>query len=217
MRGLNIRDLIYQTTEWAISQASVPPVGLNVLTAPQAEALREVFRPRSLTGLRNRAILETLLDTGLRVSELVALRGRDVDLLQGRIRVREGAGKRRRVISVPLGALSWLRWWGEKRAALGLTGREPFFCHVRRRTRLSGEGVGTPLTPRYVQILVQRAGRRAGIPLPVTPRMLRATFAYHRLRSGKSVQEVQALLGHSWPQTTRRYKGKPRREKKTAG
>lgn len=178
----------------------------TALTPDETDALRRTIRPKSLSGLRNRALIEAMLGAGLRVSELVSLKGADVDVAEGTIRVNKGKGAKDRVVPVLPESLPWLQLWAEKRARLGLNGRDPFFCHIRHSTGLSARSTGAPLTPRYVQALVRRLAAQAGIEgKPVSPHTLRHTYATHCLRRGLSVRDVQALLGHSRLETTAIY------------
>ena len=90
------------------------------LTPAEVEALLATVRTGSTTGLRNRAMLAVMLGAGLRVSEVVNLRGVDVDLQRGEIRVNLGKGGKDRVVPVNGETVAWLQAWAEKRKALGL-------------------------------------------------------------------------------------------------
>ena len=175
----------------------------TTLTEAEVEALLAQVNPRSTTGLRNRAMLAAMLGAGLRVSEIVALMPRNVDLKGGMIRVNNGKGGRDRVVPVDQETAGWLRAWAEKRVALGLDGRRRFFCAVRR-TQFGSEP-GKPITVRTVQALVTRLSRAAGIEKQVTPHVLRHTYATQLLDGGFTIREVQELLGHSSVSTTMVY------------
>jgi len=176
------------------------------LTSAEEEALLATVKTRCTTGLRNRTMLQVMLGAGLRVSEVVNLRGVDVDLAQGEIRVNLGKGGKDRVVPVNAETLGWLQAWAEKRKTLGLNGRAPFFVGLRegptgRGQRQQGEG----LTPRYLQALVGRLGQAAGIEKRVSPHILRHTYATRLLDQGFNIREVQTLLGHSNVATTQVY------------
>ncbi len=175
----------------------------TTLTEAEVEALLAQVNPRSTTGLRNRAMLAAMLGAGLRVSEIVALVPRDVDLEEGMIRVNNGKGGRDRVVPVDQETAGWLRAWAEKRIVLGLNGRRRFFCAVRR-TQFGSEP-GKPITVRTVQALVTRLARAAGMEKQVTPHVLRHTYATRLLDGGFTIREVQELLGHSSVHTTMIY------------
>jgi len=176
------------------------------LTPAEEEALLATVKTRSTTGLRNRTMLQVMLGAGLRVSEVVNLRGVDVDLAQGEIRVNLGKGGKDRVVPVNAETLGWLQAWAERRKTLGLNGRQPFFVGLRegatgRGQREHGEG----LKPRYLQALLTRLGEAAGIEKRVSPHILRHTYATRLLDEGFNIREVQTLLGHSNVATTQIY------------
>lgn len=177
-----------------------------VLTQDEEQALLATINTRSTTGLRNRTILAVMLGAGLRVSEVVNLRGVDVDLQQGEVRVNLGKGGKDRVVPVNSETVAWLRAWAEKRKAMGLNGKAPFFVGLREGPtghgdRERGQGLGV----RYVQALVGRLATGAGLAKRVTPHTLRHTYATRRLNEGFNIREVQALLGHSNVATTQVY------------
>lgn len=178
------------------------------LTPEEVDALLARVNTKSTTDLRNRAMLAAMLGAGLRVSELCALRGADVDLQRGTIRVNLGKGGRDRVVPVDHETRAWLQAWAEKRAALGLNGKGAFFAGIRfgrtgaRATRKRGEAV----KPRYVQALVKRLAEAAMIEKRVTPHILRHTYATRMLeRPGFTIRDVQTLLGHANVATTQVY------------
>jgi len=175
------------------------------LTDGEVESLLAQVKPKSTTGLRNRAMLAAMLGAGLRVSEVCTLRGVDVDLAEGMVRVNLGKGRKDRVIPVDHETLAWLRAWAERREKLGANGRQPFFCRIRTRGitgRLPALGA---VAPRTVQLLIGRLARAAGIEKRVTPHTLRHTYATRMLRRGFTIREVQELLGHASVATTQVY------------
>jgi len=177
-----------------------------VLTPKEADALLAGVVTRSTTGLRNRALFSVLLGAGLRVSEVVALKGVDVDLEQGLLRVVKGKGNRDRTVPIDQEVIGWLSAWEGKRAALKLTGKHPFFVAVRNgRFTLGSRKRTDPLRARSVGYLVKRAAVKVGIERKVSPHVLRHTYATLRLRNGFDLREVQELLGHSNVATTQVY------------
>lgn len=166
---------------------------------PKALSLRQVGRllratpSRSRLELRDRAILELLYSTGLRVSELTALRYCDVDFQNALMRC-TGKGGKERVVAVGGVALKWL-------AAHLATERQP----VGPEDALFRGRRGGPLSRQTIWRLVQRASRRAGIEASVSPHTLRHTFATHMLARGADLRVIQELLGHARVSTTEVY------------
>ena len=177
-----------------------------VLTEEEIKALLAVPNPKCVTGLRNRAILNVMLGAGLRVSEVVALRGVDVDLARGEVRVNLGKGKRDRIVPVNGETSGWLQAWHERRQRLELNGRHPFFPGIR--TGPTGRGHrkrGEALSTRYLCHMVSTLARLAHIEKRVSPHTLRHSFATHMLNRGADLRSVQELLGHKNLSTTQIY------------
>ena len=143
-------------------------------------------------GLRDRAILELLYSSGLRVSELVGLNSNQLDLDLGIVRVM-GKGRKERIVPVGTKAIKALEAYLEKRGML--EGEEPIFVN----------SLGGRLTARSVGRLMKRYARHSGIFRKVSPHSLRHTFATHLLDAGADIREIQEMLGHSSLSTTQRY------------
>jgi integrase/recombinase XerC len=139
---------------------------------------------------RDRAILELLYASGLRVSELVGLDVDDVDRAERTVRVL-GKGNKERVVPFGRQAGRALAAYLERRGAA----RGALFLNARG-SRLSARAVGT---------IVRRSARAAGLARRVTPHTLRHTFATHLLDAGADLRMIQELLGHSRLSTTQRY------------
>lgn len=158
-------------------------------------------------GLRDRAMLETLYATGLRVSELVTLQLPVLNLREGWLHVRSGKGGKDRL--VPLGdeARHWLeRYLAEARPAI-LAGQKTEAVFVTRR--------GGGMTREAFWHLIKRRAREAGIHKPLSPHTLRHAFATHLLNHGADLRVVQMLLGHSDLTTTQIYTHVARERLKT--
>lgn len=167
------------------------------LSEGQVEALLAAPDADATLGLRDRAMLETLYATGLRVSELVGLKLGQVSLDAGVVRVL-GKGSRERL--VPLGdeAIAWLkRYLADARPGLaGGAKTDHLFLTARRG----------PLTRQAFWHLIKRYGTIAGIPTDtVSPHVLRHAFATHLLNHGADLRVVQLLLGHADITTTTIY------------
>ena len=142
-------------------------------------------------GLRDRALLELLYSSGLRVSELCALRWHDLDLADGQVTVL-GKGSKQRMVPVGSHARAALEAW---RAEQAPKPDAPVF---------PGRG-GNAITPRAVQLRLRQIARRQGLFKRVHPHLLRHTFASHVLESSGDLRGVQELLGHADLGTTQIY------------
>jgi integrase/recombinase XerD len=169
----------------------------KTLSENQVEALLAAPDTANSRGQRDRALIETIYATGLRVSELVGLRMFEVSLDQGVIRVL-GKGAKERL--VPLGdlAVEWLgRYFAEGRPAL-LAGRTAESVFVTARAR--------GMTRQAAWLLIKKYALRAGISRErVSPHTLRHAFATHLLNHGADLRVVQLLLGHADISTTQVY------------
>ena len=162
----------------------------QVLDVDEAVQLVEVPTDAPF-GLRDRALLELLYSSGLRVSELCALRWHDLDLADGQVTVL-GKGSKQRMVPVGSHARAALEAW---RAEQAPKPDAPVF---------PGRG-GNAITPRAVQLRLRQIARRQGLFKRVHPHLLRHTFASHVLESSGDLRGVQELLGHADLGTTQIY------------
>ncbi len=164
----------------------------SALSRQEMEKLINFNYSNDLKGLRNRAIIELLYSSGIRVGELVSAKTKDIDFNNRIIRV-FGKGKKERLIPVTSQALSTLDTYLHKR---GRRNNDTIiFCNLR----------GKPLTERGVQYIIDRIATECGIFRKVTPHMLRHSFATHFLENGMNLRYLQHLLGHSNLSTTEVY------------
>ncbi|MCC7247324.1 MAG: tyrosine recombinase XerC, partial [Lysobacter sp.] len=180
--------------------AASPAAGLRAPKAPRKlpqvldvdEAVQLVELPTDTPlGVRDRAILELFYSSGLRLSELCALRWRDLDFAEGLVTVL-GKGSKQRTVPVGSHARNALQTWRE--ASQGRN-EAPVF---------PGRG-GGPITPRAVQIRLRQLAQRQGLFKRVHPHLLRHSFASHVLESSGDLRGVQELLGHADIATTQIY------------
>ncbi|MBX3647436.1 MAG: site-specific tyrosine recombinase XerD [Rhodocyclaceae bacterium] len=169
----------------------------RTLSEVQVEALLAAPDCNTVLGLRDRAMLEVLYATGLRVSELVALKLFEVGLNEGVVRV-FGKGSKERLVPLGQEALDWIaRYLKEARIPL-LAGRDCDAVFVTRR--------GTGLSRQMFWALVKRYAAQAGIdPTRISPHTLRHAFATHLINHGADLRVVQLLLGHADISTTQVY------------
>ncbi len=162
---------------------------VRLLTAPQGD---------SLTALRDRAMLNLLFSTGLRVSELCSL-NRDVDVKRGEFSIR-GKGEKVRVVFVSPAAAEMVREYIHKREDMDHALFIRILPHIDHSKMKD-----LRLTPRSVERIVKKYAISAGITRKVTPHIVRHSFATDLLRNGADLRSVQALLGHAHIGTTQVY------------
>ena len=167
----------------------------EVLTEKEQEALLAQPNPRYLTGQRNRTMLRLMLDIGLRLSEVINLQWRDIDLNSGVTMIRQGKGAKDRQLWTREESLELLRAW-RKRQAKECGGQHKHVFTTKQ---------GGLLHPRYVQRMVKRYALKAAIHKDVTPHTLRHSFATDLYRNRKSIRITQEALGHANLTTTQIY------------
>ncbi len=167
----------------------------HFLSGEEVEALLAAPDVEKPLGVRDRAMLETLYATGVRVSELVSLALSQLRLDPGFVRV-VGKGEKERIVPVGSQARGWLaRYLETVRPALDKTRSEHVFLTVR----------GERMTRQAFWHLVRRYGRKAGITTHLSPHVMRHSFATHLLEHGADLRAVQAMLGHADITTTEIY------------
>jgi integrase/recombinase XerC len=156
------------------------------------EAFRLMESPTEKEHLRDRAILELLYSSGLRVSELVGLDTSQLDQELGIVKVM-GKGRKERIVPVGKKAIEALQTYLKDRGHVGADA--PVFVNTR----------GGRLTSRSVGRLVKKYTRHSGVFRKISPHSLRHTFATHLLDAGADIREIQEMLGHASLSTTQRY------------
>ena len=168
----------------------------KTLSEAQVEALLAAPDPETPLGLRDRAMIELMYASGLRVSELVGLKTVHVGLNEGALRV-TGKGSKERMVPFGEEAHGWIRrYLADARSAI-LQGQVSDALFVTAR--------GGAMTRQMFWILVKRHARQAGIQVPLSPHTLRHAFATHLLNHGADLRAVQILLGHADISTTTIY------------
>lgn len=173
---------------------------VTFLSAEEVERLIAQPDINTINGLRDRAILELLFSSGLRVSELVGLDKDHINLKRREFMVR-GKGQKDRPIFISPAAAEWLQNYLEKRT----DNVKPLFLRYSGSKKIDTTGNFHRLTARSIQRLVSRYALLAGITKHVSPHTLRHSFATDLLMNGADLRSVQALLGHSNVATTQIY------------
>lgn len=168
----------------------------KTLTEADVERLLDTAAGDTPLGLRDRAMLETLYATGLRVSELVGLKLTAVNLSDGVLRV-TGKGNKDRLVPLGEEAVQWLRRY--------MTDARPSLLGKKLSDAVFVSARGAGMTRQAFWYLVKRHARSADITRPLSPHTLRHAFATHLLNHGADLRVVQMLLGHSDISTTQIY------------
>lgn len=163
-----------------------------VLTEAQARRLMAAPLPSTPVGKRNRALLELLYGTGIRVAECAQLELHDLDLARGTLFVRQGKGKKDRVVPIAGRAVAAVD--------LYLRAARPELVTDPRQQALFLSSIHHPgrrLTKGSIQLVVRQSARAAGLPVAISPHVLRHTYATHLIQGGADIRHVQKLLGHA--------------------
>jgi integrase/recombinase XerD len=163
----------------------------EVLTTEEVKLLLRQPNKRYPTGLRNYCLLKVMLDSGLRASEALKLEIGDIEWRVGKLKVREGKGKKDRILWLNEDCLEALRLWKTKRPD--------------NTSLLFPTLEGKKINDRYLREMVKRYGQKAGITKDVHPHMLRHTFATDLFRETRNILLTQKSLGHNDVSTTMIY------------
>lgn len=153
------------------------------------------------SGLRDKAILETLFSTGLRVSELAALSKETINLQERDFRVLSKGGKERMVFLSDAAA----QWLGKYLNARNDTFK-PLFIRFQGKVDPSNDGEAMRLTPRSIERIVEKYVKKTGLSVKATPHTLRHGFAKDQLTNGADIHLLQEMLGHAHISTTQAYR-----------
>ncbi|HEY0011060.1 MAG TPA: site-specific tyrosine recombinase/integron integrase [Candidatus Paceibacterota bacterium] len=199
LKYLRKRDVVALSPE-KIELAKLPERSLDLISSAELERLMDATKGDDIKAFRDRAILELLFSTGLRVSELCSLDS-DLDLTRDEFSVR-GKGDKVRVVFLSPAAKESVRTYLAARKDM----EEALFVSTPRGGKGGGPmSVPTRLTPRSIEMLIKTYATKAGITKKVTPHVLRHSFATDLLSNGADIRSVQQLLGHASINTTQIY------------
>jgi len=182
-----------------IELAKVPDRHLDLMTETELDRLLNSADGSDERGLRDKAILELLFSTGLRVSELCSL-DRDLDLSRDSFSIR-GKGDKVRVVFLSDAAKGAVRAYLKARKDLD----DALFINVSRTRNAATKAAPSRLTPRSIELMIKIYAAKAGITKKVTPHVMRHSFATDLLNNGADIRSVQQLLGHASITTTQIY------------
>jgi site-specific recombinase XerD len=188
---------IESLTPEKIELAKTEPRDLDLITHDELKRLMESPNGDDLADLRDKAMLELLFSTGLRVSELASL-SRDIDLSKDELSIR-GKGSKVRVVFISNEAKDSIKKYLAKRADID----DSLFANLAPSNHKKDEDLR--LTSRSIERIVKKHAIKAGISKKVTPHIIRHSFATDLLRNGADIRAVQILLGHSNISTTQVY------------
>lgn len=168
----------------------------EVLSVEEIDAMIAAIDPAKAEAVRNRAIIEILYGSGLRVSELAALKMSGVYMKEQYLSVL-GKGSRQRLVPLSPVALDALEEWFDNRASYPVKRGEEDFVFLNRR--------GSRISRIMIFYIIRDLASAAGIKRPVSPHTLRHSFATHLLEGGANLRAIQEMLGHEFIGTTEIY------------
>lgn len=183
-----------------IELARVKRKQIGFLSAEEVERICSSIKTTSVSGLRDRAIIELLFSSGLRVSELVGLDKDHINLTRREFMVR-GKGQKDRPVFISKEAADWVSQYLEQRT----DNLKPLFVSLGGSHTPNLQGNYKRLTARSIQRIVQKYALLAGITKHVSPHSLRHSYATDLLMNGADLRSVQAMLGHANIATTQIY------------
>ncbi len=184
-----------------IELAKVPERSLDLISIDELERLLKSPDQTTLRGLRDKAMLELLFSTGLRISELCSL-PRDINLKLDELSIR-GKGEKVRVVFISDNARNAVQRYLDKRDDMD----DALFIQIKGNSgeKMSKNRDSLRITPRSVERIVKQYAIKSGISKKVTPHVIRHSFATDLLRNGADLRSVQMLLGHANINTTQIY------------
>ncbi len=168
----------------------------EVLTVEEIDRMIAAIDLSSPEGHRNRAIIEMLYGSGLRVSELTTLRLSRIYLNEGYMLI-EGKGSKQRLVPISPVAVEWFGYWLQDRALLDVKPDYVDYAFLNR--------YGRGLTRAMIFTIVKRLAAEAGVSKTISPHTLRHSFATHLLQNGADLRLIQQMLGHESITTTEIY------------
>lgn len=193
-RVSNIQIRVLNTNRLKIGGFKMAKKIPDVLTLEEQEKLLDQFNLRYITPQRNKTMIQLLLNTGLRLSEVTNLKWNDIDLMTGQVKVVEGKGLKDRILWLDENTLTILRKW--KQRQFKEWGKSDLVFTTRSLRQLDGKAVRS---------MIKTYSDKAGVKKHITTHSLRHTFASDLLRDTKNIRIVQKALGHADISSTQIY------------
>ncbi len=173
---------------------------VHFLNGEQVDRLLNAPSLSTIQGKRDKAILEVLFSTGLRVSELTKLDRDKIDLERREFGI-IGKGGKARVVFLSSRAVDWVvKYLNERKDHY-----KPLFIHHKGKIEVDSNGEKMRLTPRSIQRMIKKYSHKIKLPVDVTPHVMRHSFATDLLIAGADIRSVQEMLGHKNISTTQIY------------
>lgn len=176
------------------------PRSLKILDENYLKQLLDAPKLSDKSGLRDKAILETLFSTGLRVSELTSLNRDSIAFDSSEFGIK-GKGGKERVVFISDSAALWLQRYLDARKDTF----KPLFIRFQGKVNLENQGEAMRLTTRSIERIVEKYVKALKLPIKATPHVLRHSLATDMLINGADIRSVQEMLGHSNLSTTQIY------------
>jgi integrase/recombinase XerD len=169
----------------------------TILSVPQVETILNQADAATLLGVRNRAVMEVFYSTGIRRMEMTHLKRYDLDIERGTLMVRQGKGRKDRLLPIGERACQWVDKY--------LLDVRPEIVTGHDDQSLFLDDFGQPMTARFLSDLMRRHVQAAGITTPGACHVFRHAMATHMLENGADIRFIQAMLGHANLETTEIY------------
>lgn len=175
---------------------------IDIFTADEVRRILRACGGKGPIARRNRAMTVIMWRAGLRISEVLALKPKDVDVHRGTIRVHRGKGNKSRTVGIDPEACDVIAVWVASRALVhGITASSPLICGVKLKSGKNGEA----LPKNYPRKFYAALAKKIGLNKRVTPHAFRHTFACELVREGIDIKRIQQLLGHASLHATSYY------------
>jgi len=180
-------------------------------TSEEMKRVFSIISQKAPAGIRNRAMLALGYRAGLRISEVLGLYPKDINQVQGKVRIRKSGSIKARAVGLDEQTGTLIGLWLQKRKELGIGQNQPLFCTITNGKETSNTSrskqikTGSPLESAYIRMMMKRISEKANLNKRFYFQGLRRSFAKELLEEGVQIPYIQRLLGHSSLAATQRY------------